>query len=394
MPTVPAPTRQTTKQAKAAFKARGSTHVSSTERRKLERGAQLLERADKAKAQERRKKEWMKKREEQGNQQKSDEGSKVLGSQLRLDKFGYKSSQFHLGRFFGPPKTHAQSPKLSSKTEDENGENMDEYADDDDFDEHTLLELDPSTNNSSFSNHDQDHSTHGATDWSYFLESSTQIARELSGDMVQESVMPQNTSKTSGRSRSLVSVPSWNSDEAFGDEDLAELDDQVESVQRQIRTDKDKLLMPPPRMSIPSKPSAYAFAMLPPSKRTGSGKSPSSRPSIDGMPPPPPPPAKTSAVSMPPPAKPFTFDMPSPPIRPVSATNFRSRNVVSAAPFRSHKATTIQPLLRATNHAEIRAGEAQSRKDDDPSLASYGISAADLEILAADDIVLSQWSGG
>lgn len=145
MPSAPVITRQTAKQAKAAFKARGSVHVSSAERRKLERGAQLLERADRIKAQERRKKEWMKKRDEQGAQQKNEEDSTILGSQLRLDKFGYKSSQFHLGRFFGPPKEEAQAPNLSSVKEEVNGESMEEYEDDNDFDEATMLGLDSSS---------------------------------------------------------------------------------------------------------------------------------------------------------------------------------------------------------------------------------------------------------
>jgi len=381
MPTAPTTTRQTAKQAKAAFKARGSSHVSSVERRKLERGAQLLERADRAKAQERRKKEWMKKREEQGNQQKSDEGSKVLGSQLRLDKFGYKSSQFHLGHFFGPPKT-------SLHRDDGNGANKDDYDDDDGLDEGTLLELDQSTSNPEDAIRGQDCSIHGAADWSDFLETSTQIARELSGSIIQESTTPQKTKRTLGRSRSLVSVPSWNSDEAFNDEDLAELDNQIESARRQIQMDQDKLLMPPPRFPAFSKSSASVLAAPP--KLVSSESLPSARAISNGTL------SSTNvpALNMLSPANPFISAMMPPPRLPTPIRNSKLNINVLGASSKSRQVATKMLPPKVIGCHKTDAGNVQSRKDSNPSLASYGISIADLESLAADDIVLSQWSGG
>jgi len=394
MPTAPVVTRQTAKQAKAAFKARGSIHVSSAERRKLERGAQLLERADRLKTQERRKKEWVKKKEEQGAQQKPEEDSKVLGSQLRLDKFGYKSSQFHLGRFFGPPKAQAQAPNLSPVKEEPNDENMAEYEDDDDFDEATMLGLDPSNRNL----HDSDQTAHVANDWTEFLESSTQIARELSDETSEQPMIPNKPKKQSGRSRSLVSIPSWNSDEAFDDEDLAALENQLASVHRQNQTDKDKLLMPPPKMPAPS--NLPTSEVLPPSKASGPGMLPPPRPTIRMQTPP-----KPSALGMPPPPKPSTLAMPAPhrpstiekpprPIRSASGTLSNPRGDIPAPLQVSTSATIMNPPSVPTGFSAHKYGPVQSRRDSTSSLAPYGISAADLECLAADDIVLSQWAGG
>lgn len=96
MPTIPR--AQTTKQAKAAFKTRGGTHVSPAERRRLERGADLLARAERIKAQEAKKKE---RQEKKSRDQEAQQGETTkLSSQRKLDKFGYVSSQFHLGKFF------------------------------------------------------------------------------------------------------------------------------------------------------------------------------------------------------------------------------------------------------------------------------------------------------
>ncbi|GAB7344624.1 hypothetical protein MBLNU457_3112t1 [Dothideomycetes sp. NU457] len=386
MPSAPVVTKQTAKQAKAAFKARGSLHVSSAERRKLERGAQLLERADRIKAQERRKKEWMKKRDEQGVQQKNEEDSKILGSQLRLDKFGYKSSQFHLGRFFGRPKEQAQAkaPNLSSVKVGAVEENMDDYEDVDEMDEDIMLGLDPSSSDVL----EPDQTAHVANDWTDFLESSTQIARELSDETPEQSVIPDRPKKQSGRSRSLASIPSWNSDEAFDEEELAALENQLASVHKQNQTDKDKLLMPPPKIPAPSNSSASG--MLPPARL--------SRPGM--VPPPKQPPPKPSTLSMPPPPKPSTSAMPPPPkpstnrpTRSVPSMPSARRNNNSIPPQASTSSSTINPPHVHTASSGHKATPLQSRRDSTSSLAPYGISAADLECLAADDIVLSQWAG-
>lgn len=108
MPSGPTHRAQTSKQAKAAFKLRGATFISDAERRRLARGAELLERADRAKAQEARRKEWLKKKAEDEAASKGQVGdAAALGSQRRLDRFGYASSQYHLGKFFGAPAAKA-----------------------------------------------------------------------------------------------------------------------------------------------------------------------------------------------------------------------------------------------------------------------------------------------
>lgn len=395
MPTAPVATRQTTKQAKAAFKARGSVHVSSAERRKLERGAQLLERADRLKAQERRKKEWVKKREGQDAQQKTEEDSKILGSQLRLDKFGYKSSQFHLGRFFGPPKAqpHAQlqAPNLSTVKEEYDDENMEDFENDD-LDEATMLGLDPINRHS----HRPDQA---ANDWTDFLESSTQIARELSDETPKQPVISNTAKQQSTRSRSLVSIPSWNSDEAFDEEDLAALEDQLAAVNRQHQMDKDKLLMPPPPRSTAPSDRPIAGMLLPP-KESGSGMRPPPRPSLSMQPPPrprtigmpPPPKPSTSAIS--PPPKPSTIAKPTRPTTSIPEVPRRPRGNISAPTQIPTSSTTMKPLPAPTDFRDHKTDLVPTRRDSTSSLARYGISAADLECLAADDVVLSQWPGG
>jgi len=162
-------------------------------------------------------------------------------------------------------------------------------------------------------------------EWADFLDSSTQIAREIADDKTM--LTSRNTPiHPPPRARSFRSVPSWTSDDAFDDHDEPIDASAVEhamhvEAQRLEQARTDKLLMPPPGRFIKSKAKDQA-SMLPP-------------------PPPPPPRLSASAQGAP-----------------------------------THQPETVGNIKPT------------------PSLASYGISAADLESLAADEILLSQWPGG
>ncbi|UJO16872.1 uncharacterized protein CLAFUR5_04140 [Fulvia fulva] len=129
---------QTTKQAKAAYKARGRPTLSDKESRQLQRAIQLEERAEKAREAEKRRTEAAKKRAEKERPAK---GDARLGSQRRTDKFGFVASQFHLGNFFGKPRMPSEVAKAGGAgsgvmprdvdTEDEFGS--------EDLDDDTLL---------------------------------------------------------------------------------------------------------------------------------------------------------------------------------------------------------------------------------------------------------------
>ncbi|KAK5128657.1 hypothetical protein LTR08_003929 [Meristemomyces frigidus] len=92
---------QTLKQAKAAFQARGRPALSLREQRQLERAAELELRAWRSKEQEKRKAEAGKRRGERERAARQELVMRGLGTQRRRDRFGYRSSQFHLGAFFG-----------------------------------------------------------------------------------------------------------------------------------------------------------------------------------------------------------------------------------------------------------------------------------------------------
>ena len=320
MPAGNAHNKQTAKQAKAAFKARGSTHVSDSERRKLERGANLLERAKRIKDQDQRKKEWLKKRTEQEKKQGSDEQTVNLGTQLRLDKFGYKSSQFHLGNFF---KTRAATTGNAKESQNEPWEH-------EAIDETSMLDIDPTikppehTPKQQLANED----TTTINDWADFLDSSTQIERELSG-VVKTSP---EACQTKPRRHSFRSIPSWNSDEAFDDDDLADLDSSVQTMQQGPAMEKHSAIDGPAQDPVDD------TALMPPPKFI-------------------------------PIAKPQSSTM-GPPRMPV----FRK---AQTGPLRNdHKSSATHSRYTGT------------------SMVQYGISTAELESMVADDIVLSQWTGG
>jgi len=127
--------KQTLKQAKAAFKARGSTLVTDTEKRQLERGAILLQRAERIKEAETRRKEVLKKKTLQDTKATK---ACLLGTQRVNDKFGYQRSQFHLGAFLKPK---AAVPPAAPLPHVQGEDSAEEPWEDDGIDDDTLLDL-------------------------------------------------------------------------------------------------------------------------------------------------------------------------------------------------------------------------------------------------------------
>ncbi|KAG9944397.1 hypothetical protein KCU85_g7993, partial [Aureobasidium melanogenum] len=276
--------KQTLKQAKAAFKARGSTFVTDTEKRQLERGAILLQRAERIKEAETRRKEVLKKKAVQDSK-----ASKVclLGTQRVNDKFGHQRSQFHLGAFLKPkPAAPAVAPAPLPTVREESPI---EPWEDDDVDDDTLLDLageSPVTTLKALSAPAQSQQTPSKThsdvkhqlvspsttdefgSWGDFLERSSQLARDLS--------IPQKP--TPPTTPSFDRIPSFTSaDFDLSADDLEELDWSVndpppqntiiapqanknegmrswldeKKLKGEAEHDKDRKLMPPPM--IPAK---------------------------------------------------------------------------------------------------------------------------------------------
>lgn len=95
------PQATTIKQAKAAYKTRAEQPLTEREKKQLERSIQLDRRAWGLREREKNKLDLAKKRAAQEKAQKEEE--RRIGTQRRNDKFGFKSSQFHLGAFFRKP---------------------------------------------------------------------------------------------------------------------------------------------------------------------------------------------------------------------------------------------------------------------------------------------------
>ncbi|KAF7190522.1 hypothetical protein HII31_08236 [Pseudocercospora fuligena] len=135
--------KQTTKQAKAAFKARGRPSLTEKEQRQLERSIELEQRAEKIREAERRRNEAAKKRAERESREKlghQQGNSAQLGSQRRCDRFGYKSSQFHLGAFFGRKPAINQHESHKQGHSETLAESEDDAFADEDLDDDSLLE--------------------------------------------------------------------------------------------------------------------------------------------------------------------------------------------------------------------------------------------------------------
>jgi hypothetical protein len=277
--------KQTLKQAKAAFKARGSTLVTDTEKRQLERGAILLQRAERIKEAETRKKELKKKSVQDTKTTKAC----LLGTQRVNDKFGYQRSQFHLGAFLKPKAAVPAAAPLSNVQEE-----SPEPWEDDGVDDDTLLDLageSPVTTTKApparAPSQQTPSKTHGhatnslvspsTTDefgsFDDLFERSSQLTRDLS--------TPQKSEPVPLATRSFDRIPSFTSgDFDLSADDLEELDWSVDTLRNDIPSpqasrqihkngnirswldgkstkkemvqDIDRRLMPPPPM-IPKK---------------------------------------------------------------------------------------------------------------------------------------------
>ncbi|KJX96621.1 hypothetical protein TI39_contig611g00002 [Zymoseptoria brevis] len=92
------PQAQTIAQAKASFKARGRPSLTDKQQKQLQRACELEQRAERIKEQEKKRAAAAVKKKA-GGQDGKERQKAFLGTQMRRDKFGYKSSQFHLGAF-------------------------------------------------------------------------------------------------------------------------------------------------------------------------------------------------------------------------------------------------------------------------------------------------------
>lgn len=360
----------TTKQAKAAYKKRGQTGISDTERRRLTRGAELIARADRLKEQDRRKKELTEKRKELESK-KHDSPGVLLGTQVQLDKFGYKSSQFHLGAFIKP------APALWRSTD--SGIGLSEPWDDDeaeDFDESLLSEAVETLPSDLPLNHARDNGTVGAnesaniSDLESFLDSSTQLARELEGNQEQERI---------SRPPSSDQWPSFSSDD-FGitEDEWQQLETKIEPTisseckattvgtglpQPESNSQKDRRRMPPPPPSN----------LLPPQEIV-----------------------KPLSTTPRPPLQHSTSNTMLPPPRPQpqnAGPGFKILSVPQKAPLppktsTSGRTTMPPPMVSKRQTIFYKGGPAPL-----PPPATHGLSAADLEALASDEILLSQFIG-
>lgn len=93
---MPAQSAKTIKQAKEAFKNRHNNPLTEKEQKQLQRSVALEQRAWGLRQREKSRQDAVKKRERK-------EQKVELGTQRKLDRHGFASSQFHLGKFFGKP---------------------------------------------------------------------------------------------------------------------------------------------------------------------------------------------------------------------------------------------------------------------------------------------------
>lgn len=137
--------KQTIKQAKASFKARGRPTLSEREARQLERAIELEQRAERAQEAEKRRAAAAKLRSEREKRAEIHRRQQQvqLGTQRRCDRFGYKSSQFHLGAFFGMESatntTSTSTTKTTTTTSGQGGNDDRDGFGDDDLDDESLL---------------------------------------------------------------------------------------------------------------------------------------------------------------------------------------------------------------------------------------------------------------
>ncbi|KAK3725956.1 hypothetical protein LTR37_000104 [Vermiconidia calcicola] len=259
---------QTIQQAKAAFKARGRPALTEREQKLLERSIELDRRASKAKEAEKKKAEAAKKRSEKERKDREERLKVQLGTQRRCDKFGYKSSQMHLGAFLGKSRMQQQEARsldtgaLAGLSDDDSF--GDSGVDDEtlldalngmpglESEEHSTLRTDKELKSPSHITHQRQSAkkSHTATVPPMYLnteldlfwnelDSSTQIARELSTSLPTERQQQQNMTPSH--------TASFGSDEFdLTAEDLEEL--QPSPAQQRIA--EDRKLMPPPPLPV------------------------------------------------------------------------------------------------------------------------------------------------
>jgi hypothetical protein len=109
------PQAKTIKQAKAAYKNRSEQPLTEREQKQLERSVQLDRRAWAIRERENNRLDLAKQRVAQEKAQKEQE--RRIGTQRRNDKFGFKSSQFHLGAFFRKPNPVLSAGSRESKVD-------------------------------------------------------------------------------------------------------------------------------------------------------------------------------------------------------------------------------------------------------------------------------------
>ena len=297
------PQATTIKQAKAAYKSRSEQQpLTEREQKQLERGLQLDRRAWALREREKNKLDLAKKRLAQEKAQRDEE--RRLGTQRRNDKFGFKSSQFHLGAFFRKPGAGGQGgegrkdcaegaggreAEHDSKGTDSVIENVqfgeedeDEYED---LDDESLLEALQSPEVARISNAppvDQSkpvnsmrtpprpdaawstmsvarvssEPTDPDLEWQDFLESSTQIAREIEAETPKSPCV--ETRRPSVQETPRMGSFSSGSFELTED-DFEQLDPTPHvsadigqhAKQQQEKAAEERLKMPPPPLPFP-----------------------------------------------------------------------------------------------------------------------------------------------
>ena len=300
------PQATTIKQAKAAYKTRAEQPLTEREKKQLERSIQLDRRAWGLREREKNKLDLAKRRAAQEKAQKEEE--RRIGTQRRNDKFGFKSSQFHLGAFFhkpGPaplanvkdckvdigneqsdvPKTvTTTTPEVEmndnkDQTEDLDGDSQDEYEG---VDDESLLEalqspevvrikpVSPKVQAqsaismpppprpafvSSTSNNTAQSTVQKAEDleWQDFLESSTQIAREISAEAPAIDLQPTHVPAA----KETLRTGSFSSGSfEFTEDDIEQLDPtpcprvKQGPTQEQTKAASERMAMPPPPLPV------------------------------------------------------------------------------------------------------------------------------------------------
>lgn len=269
-PAPPVVQRQTLKQAKAAYKLRGLPAISDREQRQIQRAVELDKRAWRTREQEKRKAEALKRRGEKEKKEREERGSVQMGSQRRCDRFGYKSSQFHLGAFFGAGAGAGAGrggPRIEQKCANKLESQDEDVFGDDGLDDELLLEALGSLQGKwqdTSANSDQPYSELSVPqslrrtvypkaepapafedDFSSFwdaLGSSTQIAREIGaeGQAIED------------YEGSLCNISVGSAEFDLTAEELEELASPVQTVPGKMARDRN--LMPPPTVPPKSRP--------------------------------------------------------------------------------------------------------------------------------------------